>query len=429
MVEKRIPIQVAEAVERVMKYAKHGEVEEVSITESYGRILGEDVVSDHDVPHFDRSPYDGFAIRAEDTKEANQWNPVEFEVIGEIGAGSVFLEEVGPFKVVRIMTGAAIPKDCDAVVMLELTEGFEKNGKTYMRLKRPFNSGDNVSFKGEDIKQNQVLVKKGVAINPGVAALLATFGYSTVKVVKQPVVGIVTTGSELLDVHEPLEPGKIRNSNSYMIAAQIMKAGGKVRYYGQLADELDACFTAVQSAMDEVDILITTGGVSVGDYDYLPAIYKRLQTNVLFNKIAMRPGSVTTVAEVDGKLLFGLSGNPSACYVGFELFVHPIIKTYLYDKEPHVYRADAILQKDFPKPNPFTRFVRANVTIVDGALQAKPVGLDKSSAVSSLADANAFIVLPGGTRGFEAGMKVSVLLLEYSEGCDWPWAKPLQSYK
>ena len=255
------------------------------------------------------------------------------------------------------MTGAAIPEDCNAVVMLELTEGFEKNGKTYMKLKRPFNNGDNVSFKGEDIKQNQVLVKKGVAINPGVAALLATFGYSTVKVIKQPVVGIVTTGSELLEVHEPLEPGKIRNSNSYMIAAQIMKAGGKVRYYGQLADELDACFTAIQLAMDEVDILITTGGVSVGDYDYLPAIYERLQANVLFNKIAMRPGSVTTVAEFDGKLLFGLSGNPSACYVGFELFVQPIIKTYLYAKEPHVYRADAILQKDFPKPNPFTRFV------------------------------------------------------------------------
>lgn len=429
MVERRIPIQVAEAVERVMKYAKHGEVESVSITESYGRILGEDVVSDHDVPHFDRSPYDGFAIRAEDTKEASQEQPVEFEVIGEIGAGSVFTEEVGAFQAVRIMTGAAIPKGCNAVVMLELTEGFEKNKSTYMKLKRSFRNGDNVSFKGEDIKQNQVLVKKGVAINPGVAALLATFGYSTVKVIKQPVVGIVTTGSELLKVHEPLEPGKIRNSNSYMIAAQIMKAGGKVRYYGQLADELDACFTAVKSAMDEVDILITTGGVSVGDYDYLPAIYERLQANVLFNKIAMRPGSVTTVAEVDGKLLFGLSGNPSACYVGFELFVHPIMKTYLHAKEPHIYRADAILQKDFPKPNPFTRFVRAKASIVNGALQATPVGLDKSSAVSSLADANAFIVLPGGTRGFEVGMKVSVLLLECSEGSDWPWAKPLQSYK
>ncbi|CAI8737283.1 MULTISPECIES: molybdopterin molybdotransferase MoeA [Bacillus] len=429
MLEKRVPIPVAEAVARVMTYAHQGEIEKVSITESYGRILGEDVAADHDVPHFDRSPYDGFAIRAEDTKEAGNEHPIEFEVIGEIGAGSVFTDDVKAFEAVRIMTGAAIPKDCDAVVMLELTEGFERNGRTYMKLKRSFQVGDNVSFKGEDVKQNQILVKKGTKINPGVAALLATFGYSSVNVMKQPVVGIVTTGSELLEVHEPLEPGKIRNSNSYMIAAQIVKAGGKVRYYGQLADDLEACYEAVKAAVDEVDILITTGGVSVGDYDYLPAIYKKLNANVLFNKIAMRPGSVTTVAEVNGKLLFGLSGNPSACYVGFELLVYPVIQAFLHTKEPHAYRTDAILQKDFPKANPFTRFVRGKATFINGQLQVIPVGLDKSSAISSLADSNALIVLPGGTRGFEAGMKVSVLLLESSQGSEWPWAEPLQSYK
>ncbi|MCI0763789.1 gephyrin-like molybdotransferase Glp [Bacillus sp. TL12] len=429
MLEKRVPIPVAEAVEKVMKYARQGEIETVSITESYGRILGEDVVADHDVPHFDRSPYDGFAIRAEDTKDASQDHPIEFEVVGEIGAGSVFIDEVKAFEAVRIMTGAAIPKGCDAVVMLELTEGFEHNGKTYMKLKRSFKTGDNVSFKGEDVKQNQILVKKGTKVNPGVAALLATFGYSSVKVMKQPVVGIVTTGSELLEVHEPLQPGKIRNSNSYMIAAQIARAGGIVKYYGQLADDLENCYEAVKAAMNEVDILITTGGVSVGDYDYLPAIYEKLHANVLFNKIAMRPGSVTTVAEVNGKLLFGLSGNPSACYVGFELLVHPVVQTFLHVKEPHAYRADAILKKDFLKANPFTRFVRGKVEFVNGQLQVMPVGLDKSSAISSLADSNAFIVLPGGTRGFEAGMTVSVLLLELNEGSEWPWAEPLQSYK
>lgn len=284
MLEKRFPIPVAEAVARVMKYAQQGKTEKVSIIESYGRILGEDVVADHDVLHFDRSPYDGFAIRAEDTKEASSNHPIEFEVIGEIGAGSVFTDEVKAFQAVRIMTGAAIPEDCDAVVMLELTEGFERSGKTYMKLKRTFANGDNISFKGEDVKQNHVLVEKGTAINPGVAALLATFGYSSVKVIKQPIVGIVTTGSELLDVHEPLEPGKIRNSNSYMIAAQIARTGGKVRYYGQLADNLEACYEAVKAATDEVDILITTGGVSVGDYDYLPAIYEKLNANVLLIK-------------------------------------------------------------------------------------------------------------------------------------------------
>ncbi|MGN4423162.1 molybdopterin molybdotransferase MoeA [Bacillus cereus group sp. MYBK30-1] len=429
MIEKRIPIPVAEAVARVMEYAHRGETEKVSLIESYGRILGEDVVADHDIPHFDRSPYDGFAIRAEDTKEASSSNPIQFEVIGEIGAGFVFTKEVKAFQAVRIMTGAAIPVGCDAVVMLELTEGFEENEKTYMKLKRPFASGDNISFKGEDVKQNALLVKKGTAINPGVAALLATFGYSSVNVVRQPVIGIVTTGSELLEVHEQLKQGKIRNSNSYMIAAQAERAGGIVRYYGQFVDDLETCYNTVKKAMKEVDILITTGGVSVGDYDYLPAIYERLQANVLFNKIAMRPGSVTTVAELEGKLLFGLSGNPSACYVGCELYVRPVIQTYLHRKDPHVYRAEAILQKDFPKANPFTRFVRGKVEIVDGQLQVIPVGLDKSSAISSLADANAFIVLPGGTRGFEAGITVSVLLLESNLGSEWPWEEPLRSYK
>lgn len=429
MLEKRIPIAVSDAVAHVMKYARYGETGRVPLTESYGRILGEDVVADHDVPHFDRSPYDGFSIRAEDTKKASQEQPVEFEVVGEIGAGFVFTEEVKAFQAVRIMTGAAIPTGCDAVVMLELTEGFQKNGKTYMKLKRPFQSGDNISFKGEDVKQHDVLVEKGTVINPGVAALLATFGYSEVAVAKRPVIGIVTTGSELLEVHEPLEPGKIRNSNSYMIAAQIMRAGGTVRYYGQFADDFDTCYEMVKKTMEEVDVLITTGGVSVGDYDYLPAIYEKLGAHVLFNKVAMRPGSVTTVAEVNGKLLFGLSGNPSACYVGFELFVRPIVQTFLHRKQPHMYRGDAILTKGFPKANPFTRFVRGKVEIVNGQLQAVPVGLDKSSAVSSLADANAFIVLPGGTRGFEAGMTVTVLLLEAEQGSEWPWKEPFQSYK
>lgn len=429
MLEKRKPIPVAEAVARVMKYAHQGEIEKVSLIKSYGRTLGEDVVADHDVPHFNRSPYDGFAIRAEDTKEASSDNPIQFEVIGEIGAGFVFTEEVKAFQAVRIMTGATIPAGCNAVVMLELTEGFEENEKTYMTLKRSFASGDNISFKGEDVKQNAVLVKKGTVINPGVAALLATFGYSSIHVVRQPVIGIVTTGSELLEVHEQLKQGKIRNSNSYMIAAQIERVGGIVRYYGRFADDLETCFNAVKKAMKEVDILITTGGVSVGDYDYLPAIYERLQANVLFNKIAMRPGSVTTVAELEGKLLFGLSGNPSACYVGCELFVRPVIQTYLHRNDSYVYRAEAILQNDFPKANPFTRFVRGRVEIVDGQLQVTPVGLDKSSAISSLVDANAFIVLPGGTRGFEAGITVSVLLLESNVGSESPWKEPFRSYK
>ena len=330
MLESRTPISIPEAIEKVMTYKRKGSIERVSITESYGRYLGEDIIADQNVPHFNKSLYDGFAVRAQDCVEVSSEHPVEFEVVGEIGAGFVFEGEVKPFQAVRIMTGAQVPHSCDAVVMLEVTKSYEKEGKTYMALSRPASKWEHIALKGEETKKGDVLVSKGTRINPGVTAFLATFGYADVAVVKQPVVGVLTTGSELLDVNEPLEPGKIRNSNSYMALAQIVRSGGIPKYLGKLEDDFDRCYEAVEKALEEVDILLTTGGVSVGDYDYLPAIYEKLGANVLFNKIAMRPGSVTTVAERNGQLLFGLSGNPSACYVGFELFVRPIVRSFLH---------------------------------------------------------------------------------------------------
>ncbi|MEH7387931.1 gephyrin-like molybdotransferase Glp [Bacillus sp. JJ1521] len=421
MVERRTPIPVPEAVSRVMEFTGSGTKEIVPIEASYGRFLAENVIADHDVPHFDRSPYDGFAVRAIDTTEAGQDHPVEFEVIEEIGAGSVVSKKVEAHQAVRIMTGAQMPAECDAVVMLELTTEYEREGRKYMAIKRPFKSGDNVSFQGEDTKKDSLLVEKGIFINPGVKALLATFGYHQVEVAKKPVIGIYATGTELLDVNQELVPGKIRNSNAYMISAQIERVGAEPKYFGKLPDDFDLCFDAIKHAISEVDILITTGGVSVGDYDYLPAIYDKLGAEVLFNKIAMRPGSVTTVAQLNGKLLFGLSGNPSACYVGFELLVRPVVRTRLFSKFPHLLKMRAELNADFPKPNPFTRFVRSKISFSDGKLLVTPSGLDKSNVVSSLAGANAFMVLPGGTRGFGKGDEVDTLYLEDQEGSKWPW--------
>ncbi len=421
MMERRVPITVEEAVRKVMEFANCGLKELVPLELAYGRTLADDLVADHDVPSFDRSPYDGFAIRADDTTWVSQENPILFEVIGEIGAGSVFPQEVGAFQAVRIMTGAQIPKGCNAVVMLELTRQYEDVGKNYMEVKRSFKKGDNISFQGEDARKGTILAKRGSYINPGISALLATFGYSEVPVAKKPVIGLLATGSELFDVDEPLQPGKIRNSNTYMILSQIRRAGGRVKYFGKFSDDFDTCHAAVKEALSQVDMLITTGGVSVGDYDYLPAIYEKLGASVLFNKVAMRPGSVTTVAQLNGKLLFGLSGNPSACYVGFELFVRPSIRTYMFSEKPHLKREKALLGEDFLKPNPFTRFVRAKLQYNEGQLVAYPSGFDKSSSVSSLAESNILIVLLGGTRGYKKGMFVDVLLLEDNEGSEWPW--------
>lgn len=420
MLESRTPISIPEAIEKVMTYKRKGSIERVSITESYGRYLGEDIIADQNVPHFNKSLYDGFAVRSQDCVEVSNEHSVEFEVVGEIGAGSVFEEELKPFQAVRIMTGAQVPHSCDAVVMLEVTKSYEKEGKTYMALSRRASKWEHIALKGEETKKGDVLVSKGTRINPGVTAFLATFGYADVAVVKQPVVGVLTTGSELLDVNEPLEPGKIRNSNSYMALAQIVRSGGIPKYLGKLEDDFDRCYEAVEKALEEVDILLTTGGVSVGDYDYLPAIYEKLGANVLFNKIAMRPGSVTTVAERNGQLLFGLSGNPSACYVGFELFVRPIVRSFLHSLAPHLHKTKAVLNGRFKEPNAFTRMVRGKITDEGGRLLVTPVGMDKSGAISSLAAANGLIVLPGGEHGYDRGIEVDVLHLE-KEGTSSLW--------
>ncbi|WP_336736928.1 gephyrin-like molybdotransferase Glp [Bacillus altitudinis] len=417
MMERRQPISVEEAVKKVHQFQKHGQVEWVPLKNSLGRWVAEDILADHDVPAFDRSPYDGFALRAEDTKDASSEHPIEFEVIDHIGAGIVSAKTIGPFQAIRIMTGAKIPKGANVVIMLELTKTFEKDGKSMMSLKRRLKKGDNISRQGEETLKGNVMIKKGSKVTPGVTAILATFGYAVVPVVKKPVIGIISTGTELLQVSDAMVDGKIRNSNLSMVYAQVLEAGGEPLDLGGVSDDFDQSYEAVKAALSKVDMLITTGGVSVGDFDFLPAIYEKLGAEVLFNKVAMRPGSVTTVAALsNGQLLYGLSGNPAACFVGFELFVKPIIYKWCLKENPFPVFAEAKLTHDFPKANPFTRFVRASLDFTGSQLSVTPTGLDKSSAVTSIAHADCFIVLPGGTRGFSAGDQVSVLLFHHEGG-------------
>lgn len=411
-VENRVPILIEEAISRVMEHKREGEKEYVSIYHCNGRYLSEDIKAIHDVPKFNRSSYDGFAIRAKDTKGASCEMPVEFEIIDEIGAGQVSTKKIGEYQAIRIMTGAMLPRDANAVVMLEKTVERKKNGQTYIKIDHMLHKGENISFQGEDVKKGEVLLKKGTKINPGVVAVLATFGIEQVPVAKKPTIGLFATGTELLEVHEELEEGKIRNSNAYMILAQIERAGAVPRYFGKLPDVMETSFEAIRQKIDSVDMLITTGGVSVGDYDLLPEIYRKLGAEVLFNKIAMRPGSVTTVANLNGKLLFGLSGNPSACYVGFELFTNTIIKSLLFIENPRLPIVDAVLKENFPDANSFTRLIRSKVSIVNGKIETRTSGMDKSNIVSSLASANGLTILPGGESGYKCGDIVKVILLE-----------------
>ena len=211
----------------------------MNLNECANRFLAEDLIANEHVPAFDRALYDGYAIRFEDTMEATHTNPIVFEVIGEIGAGSIFSSTVNAFQAVRIMTGAEIPASCNAVIMLEDVEQFTEDHVQKIRIKQVVSNGERVFAKGTEIRQGACIASKGTQINPGVIGLLATFGFHQVNVRKKPIVGILATGSELLEVDEPLIPGKIRNSNSYMLLSQVAKQAVKRFILGKLEDDLE----------------------------------------------------------------------------------------------------------------------------------------------------------------------------------------------
>ncbi|PTI94695.1 molybdopterin molybdenumtransferase [Staphylococcus simulans] len=407
-VEKRNPIAVKEAIKRVVAQEFRTETQQVPLNDSLGYILSEDIVATYEIPRFNKSPYDGFALRSEDTKGASGDNRIEFEVIDHIGAGSVSDKTVGPNQAVRIMTGAEIPAGADTVVMLEQT----REGEHSFTIRKTFEHNENVSLKGEETEVGDVVLKEGQRINAGAIAVLATFGYTEVPVRRLPSAAIIATGSELLDVGDELEPGKIRNSNGPMIQGLLNQFGLDCEVYKIQEDDFDSSLAVVKEALASHDMVITTGGVSVGDFDYLPAIYKEIGAEVLFNKVQMRPGSVTTVAVANNQYLFGLSGNPSACYTGFELFVKPAVLNMMGAIECFPQVVKATLMEDFKKANPFTRFIRAKATLNGLQTTVVPSGFNKSGAVVAIAHSNAMIMLPSGTRGFEKGYTVDVILTE-----------------
>ena len=408
----RKPIPVLEAVDRAVAEVTPLKSEAVPYREAYGRILAEDLKATMAVPHFDKSAMDGFAIRSKDSIGASGDDRIEFTVAEEVPAGSTsdyILKENEAF---RIMTGAPVPASADAVVMFEQA----KMGDGTFTVRKAFNPGENIAIEGEECQPGEVIVPRGTFINPGTVATLATFGYENVEVYRQPVVGILATGSELIEIDQPLSPGKIRNSNGPMILSQLKRMNITGKMYALEADDFDTLLERVEDMLDEVDAIITTGGVSVGDYDFLPKLYEALGAEELFNKVGMRPGSVTTVSMLGTVPLFGLSGNPSACYTGFELFARPSLLKMMGHDKIYAPVVDGVLDGDFRKANPFTRFVRAEIDYRGGGIYARPAGFNKSNAVTSIARSNGIIVLPGGSRGYQKGDPVKVMMTDMTTG-------------
>lgn len=408
---RRKALPVAEAQAKIMNYIMSTGSELVSLPEAYGRILAEQVDAPHPYPHFRRSGMDGFAILSGDTADCHDGQPVMLEVVDEIPAGSVPKRKLQSGQAARIMTGAKVPDEADAVVMFEMTESVVQEGKTYIRLIRAIEPGKNITPAGLELSEGDVVLEAGRKLTAGEISVLATFGIHQVSVKKRPRVAVFSTGSELLRVDEPLQDGRIRNSNTYMLYSQIVEAGGVPILFEAIEDDLNQAKAQVEAAFANYDMVVTTGGVSVGDYDVMADLVSGGSVEMLFNKVTMRPGSVTTAAVKDDKLLFALSGNPGACFVGFELFVRPAIGKMMGMAQPFLPEFTAELARPYGKINNFTRFVRGRLEVRDSKLYAIPAALDESGVMITIKDSDALIVIPPSRTGMEAGEQVKVLKL------------------
>lgn len=403
-------ISVEEARSLIYEYVKHTDIESVPLTSAFGRRLAMDIYADHPVPHFRRSGVDGYAVCSKDIEQATPETPVVLRVIERIPSGTVPQCTIHSGMAARIMTGASVPDGADAVVMLEMTDSMQDTGMSaaHVSIKKNIPAASNITPVAGEIGLGDLLLEQGTQIGPGEAAILATFGFSEVSVFQKPRVGIFSTGSELLNVADMLQPGRIRNSNSYMLAAQVEAAGGSAVIMQALSDDVEQVEAALEEAFPKVDFVLTSGGVSVGDYDVLVDVFARFDGKLLFNKVAMRPGTPTSAAVWNKKLLLALSGNPGASYVGFELFAKPLIKAMLGSSAPFPEAITAYLDVDYDKGSAYPRYVRGTTRVEEGSLRVRPAGIDKSSIMVSIKDADCLIWLPAGGKGFARGDRVRV---------------------
>ncbi|MCL4078458.1 molybdopterin molybdotransferase MoeA [Coriobacteriia bacterium Es71-Z0120] len=405
-------ITVEEARERVLAGIERLGTERVGIIEALGRVLAEDVVSDIDVAPFDNSAMDGYAVRAEDVAAAREDAPVRLAVVEHVPAGSFPTRAVGRGEAVRIMTGAPMPEGADAVVMVERTR--EEDGGATAAILAPVRAGENVRRKGEDVRAGEVVLSAGEVVGPAAVGLLASVGCERPLVYRRPRVAIVATGDELVDVSEKPGPGKIRNSNSYSLAAQVLAAGGEPHVLG-VARDTAASTEALLSRAPEFDVMVTTGGVSMGDYDVVKGVLERLG-EMDFWKVAMRPGAPQTHGRIGSTPFFGLPGNPTSTMVGFELFVRPVLRKMAGHAALDRPRHPVTLAHDVKKKPDRRYFLRARVERDGDGYVARLSGGQSSAMLTSMHRANALLVLPEGESHFAAGSVVECIRLDMEEG-------------
>ncbi|OEH85218.1 molybdopterin-guanine dinucleotide biosynthesis protein B [Desulfuribacillus stibiiarsenatis] len=411
-------VSVQEALEIILAHADEPMIEVVKLEDCLGRVLAEDVVADSPIPSFHKSPLDGYAVRFIDVKDAKPDQPVTLEVIESVPAGHVPALEVIVGKATRIMTGAPLPQGADTIIKFEdtnvqkdQTQHYE-NSSQHVDIYHVPKSPGNYSHVGEDMEQGQLIVTKGRLIDAAVIAVLASFGYHEVHVYRKPNAIVFASGDELVSVDQQPSYGKLRNSNSPSITAQLIAWGVRAQMGGIVPDQKEQIASTLLAALDSHDFVVTTGGVSVGDYDVMKEVFQAIGAEILFWRVAMRPGTPMVVAKWKDKMIFGLSGNPSAAYISCELFVRAFVRKIQSLSDVWREPVRAMLTRSVGKVVGQDRFLRATASVSrEGSLLVEPLATQKSGILSNLIDANCLIYVPASKQKIHSGDSVDVILL------------------
>lgn len=397
-------ISLEEAINLLDEQVHSLEVEEVNLFQAIGRICGESIYSSINNPPFDKSAMDGYALNSSDTKVEG----CRLKVIGELFAGSQSLPQVSKQSAIKIMTGAPIPKDTDAVIKKEevIVDG------DFILLKRPVLMGENICPKGEDITIGTLLVPKGKKIDYADIGILASAGIEKVKVHRKPRVGFISTGDEVIDINQSLTFGKIYNSNKYALLGRIIELGYEVTFINHENDCVASIANKIKKALQVSDLVITTGGASVGDKDLIKEAIDCLGGVKLFWKVLIKPGSALLCSEYHQKLIISLSGNPTAALTTFELMTKPVLEKLAGHPSVTIKREQAKLQTDIKKVGPQRRFIRGLVTI-NSEGQEVIITQQKSgnSILSSALKSNCLIEVLPNEGPLQKGERVSIIKL------------------
>lgn len=400
-------ITVEEALDQILSHIQPLGFEKVSLLEALGRVIAEDIYADRDIPPLDNSGMDGYAVRSEDLQNASSDHPVRLEVIEDLPAGFLSKKKVQKGQAIRIMTGAPIPKGADTVVPVEDTEQDDRFVLIHTILPRD----ENIRKAGEDVKKGERVISKGDLIRPSEVGMLASVRRSFVSVFQRPLVAILCTGEELVDLDGNMDEVKIVSSNSYTLAAQVKDCGAIPIQLGIARDRKQEIEDRLRHGI-RADVLIASAGVSVGDYDFVKDALKDLGMEMIFWKVAMKPGKPLAFGKIEGKPVFGLPGNPVSSMVSFEQFVRPSLLKMMGHRQLFRPVIEAVLKEDIQKKPGRRHFIRASVSFERDHYAVRVTGAQGSGILRSMVKANGFIVIPEDCERVRAGESVKVQLLD-----------------